>query len=408
MFTVSGKYNTAKVMTNAGIDDATMSQIIEMCNLESLAGENLAIMPDCHAGAGCTIGTTMTISNAVIPNFVGVDIGCGVLAAHLKLDKHPDFSKLDSVIRKRVPSGFDVHSRSSILAIRRDQTELDKLHCKDHVDLDRAALSLGTLGGGNHFIEIDRDVTGEYWLLIHTGSRYLGKQVAEYYQNEAHKQCSKWDEARQKAVDELKRQGRQQEIETYLKAHPVQKLPKQVAHLSGRLMQDYLDDMKICQAYAERNRKRIAFIIADYMGWPDDVYDDIIDTKHNYITRLPDGQHVLRKGAVSALSSERLVIPMNMRDGTLLCAGKGNPYWNYSAPHGAGRIMSRSEAKAKVDMQAFQESMRGIYTTSVCEATKDESPMVYKPMEQIVSAIGDTVSIDRIMQPVYNFKASDA
>ena len=173
-------------------------------------------------------------------------------------------------------------------------------------------------------------------------------------------------------------------------------------------MQDYLDDMKICQAYAERNRKRIAFIIADYMGWPDDVYDDIIDTKHNYITRLPDGQHVLRKGAVSALSSERLVIPMNMRDGTLLCAGKGNPYWNYSAPHGAGRIMSRSEAKAKVDMQAFQESMRGIYTTSVCEATKDESPMVYKPMEQIVSAIGDTVSIDRIMQPVYNFKASDA
>lgn len=180
MFTVSGKYNTAKVMTNAGIDDATMSQIIEMCNLESLAGENLAIMPDCHAGAGCTIGTTMTISNAVIPNFVGVDIGCGVLAAHLKLDKHPDFSKLDSVIRKRVPSGFEVHSRSSILAIRRDQTELDKLHCKDHVDLDRAALSLGTLGGGNHFIEIDRDVTGEYWLLIHTGSRYLGKQVAEY------------------------------------------------------------------------------------------------------------------------------------------------------------------------------------------------------------------------------------
>lgn len=244
MFTVSGKYNTAKVMTNAGIDDATMSQIIEMCNLESLAGENLAIMPDCHAGAGCTIGTTMTISNAVIPNFVGVDIGCGVLAAHLKLDKHPDFSKLDSVIRKRVPSGFDVHSRSSILAIRRDQTELDKLHCKDHVDLDRAALSLGTLGGGNHFIEIDRDVTGEYWLLIHTGSRYLGKQVAEYYQNEAHKQCSKWDEARQKAVDELKRQGRQQEIEAYLKAHPVQKLPKQVAHLSGRLMQDYLDDIK--------------------------------------------------------------------------------------------------------------------------------------------------------------------
>ena len=249
MFTVSGKYNTAKVMTNAGIDDATMSQIIEMCNLESLAGENLAIMPDCHAGAGCTIGTTMTISNAVIPNFVGVDIGCGVLAAHFKLDKHPDFSKLDSVIRKRVPSGFEVHSRSSILAIRRDQTELDKLHCKDHVDLDRAALSLGTLGGGNHFIEIDWDVTGEYWLLIHTGSRYLGKQVAEYYQNEAHKQCSKWDEARQKAVDELKRQGRQQEIEAYLKAHPVQKLPKQVAHLSGRLMQDYLDDMKICQAY---------------------------------------------------------------------------------------------------------------------------------------------------------------
>lgn len=407
MFIVSGKYNTAKVMTNASIDDATMSQIIEMCNLKSLAGENLAIMPDCHAGAGCTIGTTMTISNAVIPNFVGVDIGCGVLAAHLKLDKHLDFSKLDSVIRKRVPSGFEVHSCSSILAIRKDQTELDKLHCKDHVDLDRATLSLGTLGGGNHFIEIDQDVTGEYWLLIHTGSRYLGKQVAEYYQNEAYKQYGKWDEARQKAIDELKQQGRRQEIEAYLKAHPVQKLPKQVTHLSGQLMQDYLDDMKICQTYAERNRKRIAFIIANYMGWLDDVYDNIIDTKHNYITTLPDGQHVLRKGAVSALSGERLVIPMNMRDGTLLCTGKGNPYWNYSAPHGAGRIMSRSEAKAKVDMQAFQESMRGIYTTSVCEATKDESPMAYKPMEQIVSAIGDTVSIERIMQPVYNFKASD-
>ena len=410
MFTVSGKYNTAKVMTNAGIDDATMSQIIEMCNLESLAGENLAIMPDCHAGAGCTIGTTMTISNAVIPNFVGVDIGCGVLAAHLKLDKHPDFSKLDSVIRKRVPSGFEVHSRSSILAIRRDQTELDKLHCKDHVDLDRAALSLGTLGGGNHFIEIDEAADGTKYLIIHSGSRNLGKQVAEFYQQLAvnlDRGYGEYLEKRDEIIRTYKEQGRRKEIQQALEKLHWQvyesetNMPEDLCFLSGKYLDDYLYDVEICQAFAKRSREKMAEIILERTGM---LGREAFHTIHNYIDIK---EMILRKGAIAAHKGEKVLIPINMRDGSVLAIGKGNAEWNFSAPHGAGRLMSRTKAKTELNMNEYKNVMQGIYTTSINENTLDEAPMAYKRLDDIIDVIGESVDVIDVMKPIYNFKASE-
>ena len=404
MFTIVGKYNTATVMTQYGVDDATYAQILEMCNMEALQHERIVIMPDCHAGAGCTIGTTMTISNAVVPNFVGVDIGCGVLALLLDHLSEPlDFAKLDQVIRTYVPSGFQIRNTDTVLATPEDDALLQSLYCKDHVDLDRALYSLGTLGGGNHFIEVGQGASGISVLFIHTGSRYLGKQVAEYYQDMAYQDCKKSNLSQE--IEALKQQGREREIESYIATHKRKKISKETAYLSGEHMAQYLHDMSICQRYAARNRAYIAQVICEGMNWRS---HDRIDTIHNYIDMPQREEPVLRKGAVSAKPFERFFCPMNMRDGTLFCIGKGNKHWNQSAPHGAGRIMSRSEAKAKVTMQEFTASMTGIYTTSVCEVTIDESPMAYKPMEAITSVLEDTAEIVAVVKPVYNFKASDA
>lgn len=401
MFTIEGKHNTAAVMTNYGIDDATHAQILAMCNLKSLEGSRIAIMPDCHAGAGCTIGTTMTVKGAVIPNFVGVDIGCGVWAGVIGREEI-DFDLLDNTIRKHIPCGMNVRSRSGRMESRSVMKLLDSLLCKDHINIERALDAVGTLGGGNHFIEVDYSkLLDKYVLLIHTGSRYLGKQVADYYQDLAYRDCCRHDFS--KEIADMKQQGRQKEIESYIKTHQTEAVPKAMAHLSGDHMDWYLHDMKICQTYAEINRRAIASSILSHIHCKG---ERLCDTVHNYIS-FDDDNIILRKGAVSAKANQQLVIPMNMRDGTLLCVGKGNDDWNCSAPHGAGRIMSRAEAKAKVDMEEFEASMEGIYTTSVCEGTKDESPMVYKPMSAITSVVEDSVKILDVMKPVYNFKASE-
>lgn len=402
MFTIEGKHSTASVMTNDGIDDATHAQILAMCDLPSLAGSHIAIMPDCHAGAGCTIGTTMTVKDAVVPNFVGVDIGCGVWAGIIGREEI-DFDLLDKTIRKHIPCGMNVRSRSDRMESRSVISLLNSLFCKEHIDGKRALLSVGTLGGGNHFIEVDYSkLLDKYVLLVHTGSRYLGKQVAEYYQDLAYRDCCRHDFS--KEIEAMKQQGRQREIEAFIKSHQTETVPKAMAHLSGEHMEQYLHDMQICQIYAEINRRAIAECIVSHMHRAS---IKLCDTVHNYIS-FDDSEIVLRKGAVSAKERQVLVIPMNMRDGTLLCVGKGNPEWNCSAPHGAGRIMSRAEAKAKVDMEAFKASMDGIYTTSVCEGTKDESPMAYKPMDAITSVIEDSAKIIDVMKPVYNFKASES
>jgi RNA-splicing ligase RtcB len=413
MLTVKGKYNTARIMTNGEVDEATLEQVRTMCNLKSLQESNIVIMPDCHAGAGCTIGTTMTIHDAVIPNFVGVDIGCGVRAVQIAGDV--DLEKLDRVIREKIPCGFAVHDEPDESDDSNDEddytsdlymkafTILLDTWCKEHVDTDRACRSLGTLGGGNHFIELDCDSYGHYWLVVHTGSRCLGKQVADYYQDLAYRTCNKHDFSVE--IEKLKQEGRQREINDYIKRHKEAPVPKEYAHLSGRNMMLYLDDMTTCQEYAAANRKEICNIIIDAMGWQAITQ---IDTPHNYIDPR---DVILRKGAVAARGNEFLVIPMNMRDGTLLCVGKENTAWNASAPHGAGRVMSRAKAKESISMETYEKSMEGIYSSSVCEGTKDEAPMAYKPAEIIKDAItnleGGAVTIVDVLKPVYNFKASD-
>ena len=410
MLTVKGKYNTARIMTNCEVDEATLEQVRTMCNLKSLQESNIVIMPDCHAGAGCTIGTTMTIHDAVIPNFVGVDIGCGVRAVQIAGDV--DLEKLDRVIREKIPCGFAVHNEPDDSNNEGDYASALYMEastiflytwCKEHVDTDRACRSLGTLGGGNHFIELDRDSYGRYWLVVHTGSRCLGKQIADYYQDLAYRTCNKHDFSAE--IEKLKQEGRQQEINDYIKRHKEAPVPKEYAHLSGRNMEMYLDDMTACQEYAAANRKEICNIIIDAMRWRAVAQ---IDTPHNYID---PHDVILRKGAVAARGNEFLVIPMNMRDGTLLCVGKENAAWNASAPHGAGRVMSRAKAKESISMETYEKSMSGIYSTSVCEHTKDEAPMAYKSAETIKDAItnieGGAVTIVDVLKPVYNFKASD-
>ena len=410
MLTLKGKYNTARIMTNCEVDEATLEQVRTMCNLKSLQDSNIVIMPDCHAGTGCTIGTTMTIHDAVIPNFVGVDIGCGVRAVQIAGDV--DLEKLDRVIREKIPCGFAVHNEPDDSNDENDYTSnlymkaftvLLDIWCKEHVNTDRACRSLGTLGGGNHFIELDRDSYGRYWLVVHTGSRCLGKQIADYYQDLAYRTCNKHDFSAE--IEKLKQEGRQQEINDYIKRHKEAPVPKEYAHLSGRNMEMYLDDMTACQEYAAANRKEICNIIIDAMRWRAVAQ---IDTPHNYID---PHDVILRKGAVAARGNKFLVIPMNMRDGTLLCVGKENAAWNASAPHGAGRVMSRAKAKESISMETYEKSMSGIYSTSVCEHTKDEAPMAYKSAETIKDAItnieGGAVTIVDVLKPVYNFKASD-
>lgn len=402
MIELKGKYNTCKVFTD-NVDNATIGQLIALMNQSSVANSKIRIMPDTHAGKGCVIGTTMTIGNKVIPNLVGVDIGCGMAVAELK-ETRIDLPKLDSVIRKKVPSGFSI--RDKVHKFLRN-VDLEELYCYKNINVDRAEKSLGTLGGGNHFIEVDISESGQLYLVVHTGSRNLGKQVAEYYQDLAWKSLkngNKGDLIKAK-IDELKAAGRQSEIEAEIAKiqSTVESVPKELAYCEGELFDKYIHDMKITQEYAYWNREAILDTIVDEM------HLHVVEqwqTIHNYI----DTENmILRKGSVSAQAGEKLIIPMNMRDGSLICIGKGNPDWNFSAPHGAGRLMSRSEAKQSISMSEFKKTMSdaGIYSTSVNKSTIDESPMAYKPMQEIIDNIGDTVEIVNIIKPVYNFKAGE-
>lgn len=411
MLELHGKHNTCKVFTDL-IDNETTSQLINLLNQEFTKDSRIRIMPDCHAGAGCVIGTTMTLHGKVVPNLVGVDIGCGMHTVKLDVKASDiDMQQLDSVIRKQVPSGFNVHETSQQAKTSLDCTKLRCWH-KKGVDINDmlAYRSVGTLGGGNHFIEVDVDENDMAYLVIHTGSRHLGLEIAKYYQDLAYiKLCSNDLPARKLAlIDELKKQNRQSEIQqatkdletAYKKEHP--SVPKDLAYLEGDDFLDYIHDMKMVQEHASYNRKAIAYTICKHMDFR---VIDSFETIHNYI----DTEHMLlRKGAVSARNNEMLLIPMNMRDGSLLCYGKGNDDWNQSAPHGAGRLMSRSQAKANIDLADFKETMAGIFSTSVNQSTIDESPFAYKPMESIVKNVKDTVEIAKIIKPIYNFKAGDA
>ena len=409
-----------KIFTD-NIEQEAIDQINVLLEQPAFADCKVRIMPDVHAGAGCVIGFTADLGDKVIPNIVGVDIGCGMFTVELgridtgingKTDSSIvnyvtdiDYEKLDNVIRTCIPSGRNVHEEINYIF-----PELKNLRCYNKLkNIDWLERSMGTLGGGNHFIEIDEGFEGRKYLVIHTGSRNLGKQVADYYQNLAIELMIGRDKLayeRDRLIAEYKDQGRSSEIQDAIKElrntwrKKTSDIPKELCYLTGKYRDDYIYDMKICQRFAKQNRLMIALKIMLSMGW----YSiDLFETVHNYI----DESNMIRKGAISAKKGEKVLIPINMRDGSLLCVGKGNEDWNCSAPHGAGRIMSRSKARESISMESFRESMTGIYTTSVCESTIDESPMAYKPMNEIINNIKDTVDILDVLKPVYNFKASE-
>ena len=409
-----------KIFTD-NIEQEAIDQINTLLEQPAFADCKVRIMPDVHAGAGCVIGFTADLGDKVIPNIVGVDIGCGMLTVELgridtgingKTDSSIvnyvtdiDYEKLDNVIRTCIPSGRNVHEEINYIF-----PELKNLRCYNKLkNIDWLERSMGTLGGGNHFIEIDEGFEGRKYLVIHTGSRNLGKQVADYYQNLAIESMigkDKLASEQDKLIAEYKEQGRSSEIQDAIKElrntwrNKNNDIPKELCYLTGKYRDDYIYDMKICQRFAKQNRLMIALKIMLRMGW---CAIDLFETVHNYI----DDSNMIRKGAISAKNGERVLIPINMRDGCIIGVGKGNEDWNYSAPHGAGRIMSRNKARESISMESFRESMEGIYTTSVCESTIDESPMAYKSMDEIIENIKDTVDISEIIKPVYNFKASE-
>lgn len=400
MIILNGKYNSAKVFTEV-IEQDAVSQIIAFCSQSMSADSQIRIMPDVHAGAGCTIGTTMTITDKVIPNLVGVDIGCGMETVRLK-EKHIELQKLDKLIYEKIPSGFAIREKPHRYSEKVDLTEL---YCYKHIDPLRAEKSIGTLGGGNHFIEADKGEDGSIYIVIHSGSRHLGVETAKYYQNEAYRRLNKSSEKEvNELIERMKSEGKHKQIQSELKKLENTKttdIPKHLAYCEGELFDQYIHDMKIVQQFAMLNRQ--AMMDEIIKGMHLHVVEQFT-TIHNYIDT---DTMILRKGAVSAQAGEKLLIPINMRDGSLICTGKGNPDWNCSAPHGAGRLMSRSQAKQSFTVSEFKKQMDGIYTTSVNAQTLDECPMAYKSMEDIVDNIGDTVEINEVIKPIYNFKAGE-
>lgn len=360
---IKGKYNAAKLFTD-NLEDGARRQIIELLDQEFVKGSKIRIMPDVHMGAGSVIGTTMTITDKVVPNLVGVDIGCGLIVVELK-DKEIDFEKLDKTIRKLIPSGFSIRDKRHVNA---RSVDLENLRCVKHVDLDRGYRSIGTLGGGNHFIEVNEDEDGKYYLVIHSGSRNIGLQTAKYYQSLAQKE--------------------------------VKDVPKDLAYLTGKNMRNYLHDMKIIQEYAYLNRRTMADIIVEVMGFS---VVNTFQTIHNYIDLE---NMILRKGAVSAQKNEKFIIPFNMRDGSMILMGKGNSDWNFSAPHGAGRVISRRGAKRKFSLKKFQDEMKDVFSTSVSHHTLDEAPMAYKSPNEILKHIEETATPLKTLKVIYNFKAN--
>lgn len=403
---VKGECNTAKVFTDV-IDETSLKQIQLLCNQEFTAGEKIRLMPDVHAGAGCTIGTTMTIKDKIVPNLVGVDIGCGMetLVIHKDSDVAKNFSGaiLDKIIRKNIPCGFDIRKKAHDFV---SEVEWDKV--KGKFTKNRAILSLGTLGGGNHFIEADKDDEGNLYIVVHSGSRHAGLEIAEYYQEMAWNQLNQKTKADLDAmIAELKATGRQSEIEEKrikMNAQIKTAIPKDLAYVSGYLFDDYINDMKIMQHFAALNRKAMIDTISIGLRIKKEDLIEQFTTIHNYI----DIENmILRKGAVSAKKGEKLLIPINMRDGSLVCIGKGNEDWNCSAPHGAGRVMSRMKAKRQLRMEEFKAQMSGIYSTTVSKETLDEAPMAYKTMDDIVNNINPTAHIEKIIKPIFNFKAAE-
>ena len=399
MYRIQGKHNEAIVYATTA-EASAIEQLQTLCDMEAYQDSRIRIMPDVHAGAGCTIGTTMTLHGIVTPNMVGVDIGCGMETVMIK-EKEIDFEKLDKLIKEKIPAGFNVRNTKHENA---DLTKVFDLKCTDKIEhLEKELKAIGTLGGGNHFIEVDKDEEGNLYIVIHSGSRHLGKEVAEIYQELAYKQTNGITrEEIQKMINDLKSQGRATEIEETLssmKKNIKADLPKELAYVSGDLFNDYIHDMKIMQEYADINRKTMMQIIIEGMGL---TVVDQFTTIHNYIDTE---SMIMRKGAVSAAKGEKLLIPINMKDGSLICIGKGNPDWNCSAPHGAGRIMSRNEAFRTLSVEEFEKQMEGIYSSTVNKNTLDESPMAYKDMKDIVDNIGPTAEIIKIIKPVYNFKA---
>lgn len=391
MIELKAKFNNAKVFTD-NIDAETISQIMLLLNQEFTKDNKIRIMPDTHAGSGCVIGTTMTIKDKIVPNLVGVDIGCGMHAVKLK-EKEIDLSALDEVIEKYIPSGTNIHE------LMMSSYDLDDIIAP--IDKERARRSIGTLGGGNHFIEVNKDSEGYLWLVIHTGSRHLGIEICKYYQDLAYKTLKGRGDVVKDVIERLKAEERQREIESAIKAIKEKEItiPRDLCYLEGDNFRNYIHDMNLAQKYALTNRMSIADEIMRLLFLHE---EERFDTIHNYIDI---DNMILRKGAISAQVGEKVIIPMNMRDGSLICVGKGNPDWNYSAPHGAGRVMSRSKAKETINMHDFKESMKDIYSTSVVESTIDEAPMVYKPMNEIIANIKDTVDVIDIIKPIYNFKA---
>ncbi|MBQ1326451.1 MAG: RtcB family protein [Eubacterium sp.] len=401
MLEIKGKVNTAISYAKV-IEEEAIEQIRRMCDYDLTKGSKVRIMPDVHAGKGCTVGTTMTIVDKACPNIVGVDIGCGMFTTKL-IDKTLDFVKIDEACHF-IPSGLNVWEG------RKERFDLTELRCYRSLrDSKRLERSLGTLGGGNHFIEIDRSEDGTFYLVIHSGSRNLGKQVAEIYQQLAvdlHMGKEEYFKERDRLIREYKEAGRRKEIQQALKElkksfeEKQLGVPEDICWLYGSFLEDYLHDVEICQRFARRSRELMAEIILERTGLSG---GESFHTIHNYIDT---SEMILRKGAIAAHKDELVLIPINMRDGAVLAKGKGNPEWNYSAPHGAGRLMSRRKAKETLDMQAYIDTMKGIYTTSVNEDTLDEAPMAYKSLEDIIDVIRDSVDIIDIIKPVYNFKAS--
>ncbi|MCI9370440.1 MAG: RtcB family protein [Lachnospiraceae bacterium] len=400
MLEIKGKISMAVCYAKV-IEEEAVEQIRRMCDYEFTEGSQIRIMPDVHAGKGCTIGTTMTVKDKAVPNIVGVDIGCGMYTVNLGKGEL-NLEKLDEAAHF-VPSGKNVWEG------RQEKFDLTRLRCyRSLKDSKRLVRSLGTLGGGNHFIEVDRSEDGTNYLVIHTGSRNLGKQVAEIYQKlaiELHQGKEEYFVKRDALIAEYKAAGRKNEIQAALKELKWQNrdllIPEDLCYLYGSYFEDYLADVEICQEFARRNREKIAEVLLERVGLTG---SEAFHTIHNYIDTE---EMILRKGAIAAHEGEKVLIPINMRDGSVLAIGKGNKEWNYSAPHGAGRLMSRTKAKENLSMQEYRKEMEGIYTTSVNEATLDEAPMAYKSIDDILDVIKESVTVIQVMKPIYNFKASD-
>lgn len=402
MITVQGAYNSAVCYTDM-LEKLAEGQIKAVCDQSAFADCKIRIMPDVHAGMGCTIGTTMTITDKVVPGMVGVDIGCGVETV-LIAEKELNLAALDALIRREIPCGREIRDTEHQFNKEIDLTEL---RCANQVNLVRARHSIGTLGGGNHFIEVDRGKDGALYVVVHSGSRHIGNEVAKYYQEEGfHALCGNARFQLDEAIARMKAEGNTKEIHKTIKKLKSQRamltpMPKDLSYVEGKLFEDYIHDMKLIQRFAVLNRQAMMEVLLTGMGL---TAVERFTTIHNYIDTE---EMILRKGAVSAKQGEKLLIPINMRDGSLICMGKGNEDWNCSAPHGAGRIMSRKDAFDRLSMEEYKEQMSDIFSTCVVADTLDESPMAYKPMDEIVAQIAPTAEIVDRIKPIYNFKAME-